>query len=297
MTFNQVIVLGAGSIGSTYGALLSQEHDVKLIGRPAHMNAIREKGLVVVGDAAGTFRMATATEIKEIPPQTLLMVTVKAHQLLEALTPIRELIQKDTTILLLQNGLNIEKVARDALKTRGKIVRGIVAFGAEILEPGRIHVRLGFTFLDSDNISKEIAQFFKSSGIGVANSEEFQTDVWRKVAINCVANPLSAILQVPTKKLVSPHLASVRRSIIEECIAVGRAEGIQLDLSILEIIDANFPNFENRTSMFQDILRGRKTEIEFLNGRIVELGKSHKIPTPVNETLTQLIRFLEDRVQ
>jgi 2-dehydropantoate 2-reductase len=289
-----VIVFGAGSIGSTYGALLSQKHDVKLIGRLAHMNAIRQKGLVVVGDAAGTYCMATATEMEKIPPQTLLIVTVKAHQLLEALTPIRELIQKDTTILLLQNGLNIEKVARDALKARGRIVRGIVAFGAEILKPGKIHVRLGFTILDSDNISKEIAQFFKSSGISVANSEEFQTDVWRKVAINCVANPLSAILQTPTKKLVSPHLASVRQNIVEECIAVGRAEGIQLDLSILEIIDANFPNFENRTSMFQDILRGRKTEIEFLNGSIVELGKSHKIPTPVNETLTQLIQFLED---
>ncbi|MFX1577776.1 MAG: ketopantoate reductase family protein, partial [Promethearchaeota archaeon] len=58
-----------------------------------------------------------------------------------------------------------------------------------------------------------------------------------------------------------------------------------------------FPNFENRTSMLQDILRGRKTEIEFLNGKIVELGTRHKIPTPVNETLTQLIHFLEDRIE
>jgi len=126
------------------------------------------------------------------------------------------------------------------------------------------------------------------------NSEEFQTQVWQKVVINCVANPLSAILQAPTKQLVSPHLKTVRQSIVEECIAVGQAEGIELDLSLLEIMETQFPNFENRTSMFQDILRGRKTEIEFLNGKIVELGRCHKISTPVNETLTQLIRFLED---
>jgi 2-dehydropantoate 2-reductase len=293
MTFDHVIVLGAGSIGSIFGALLSREHDVLLVGRAAHMKAIREKGLKVVGDAVGIYWMATATRIEEILPHTLLVVTVKAHQLEESLVQVCRLVRKDTVILLLQNGLGIEQIARNALNTRGKIVCGIVAFGVEILEPGRIFARLGFTFLDSDSTSKEVARFLKSAGFSVVNSEKFQTDVWRKVVINCVANPLSAILRAPTKTLVSSYLASVRRSIVEECIAVARAERIQLDLSILEIIDTSFPNFENRTSMLQDILGGRKTEIDFLNGRIVELGKKHKIPTPVNETLTQLIRFLE----
>ncbi len=296
MAFNHVIVLGAGSVGSTYGALLSQRHDVTLIGRPAHMNAIRQKGLTIVGDREGTYKVTTATEIKEIFPKTLLIITVKAHQLHETLVSVRELIRKDTTVLLLQNGLGIKKVARDVLKAREKVIQGFVEFGAEILEPGRILVSLGFTILDSDKLSKEIAQFFKMSGINVVNSEDFQTDMWRKVVINCVANPLSAILQAPTKELVSPLLASIRRSIVEECIEVARAEGIQLDLSILERIDAAFPNFENRTSMFQDILRRRKTEIHFLNGKIVELGKIHNIPTPVNETLTRIILFLEEKM-
>ncbi|MFW9934343.1 MAG: ketopantoate reductase family protein [Candidatus Thorarchaeota archaeon] len=296
MTFSHIVIFGAGAIGSTYGAILSEKHDVTLIGRPAHMNAVRKNGLTIVGDAAGTYQVATATEIKKILPQTLLLVTMKAHHLHDALTSIRGLIQKDTTILLLQNGLGIKEVAQKALKSKKNIVCGIVAFGAEFLEPGRIYARLGFTFLDSDIPSKEIAQFFQSSGLSVLNSVDFQTDVWRKVVINCVANPLSAILQSPTKQLVSPHLTSIRKRIVEECIAVGRAEGVDLDLSLLEIMDTQFPNFENRTSMLQDILRGRKTEIEFLNGKIVELGTRHKIPTPVNETLTQLIHFLEDRI-
>jgi 2-dehydropantoate 2-reductase len=113
------------------------------------------------------------------------------------------------------------------------------------------------------------------------------------VVINCVVNPLSAILQAPTKSLVAKQLAHIRRSVVEECIAVGKAEGINLDLGILEIMESNLSGFKNRSSMLQDILRGRKTEIDFLNGRIVELGKRHRIPTPVNETLTQLIRFIE----
>jgi 2-dehydropantoate 2-reductase len=297
MTFSHIVVFGAGAIGSTYGAILSEKHDVTLIGRPAHMTTVREKGLTIVGDAAGTYEVKTATEIKKILPQTLLLVTVKAHHLHDALISIRELIRKDTTILLLQNGLGIKEVAQKALKSKKNIVCGIVAFGAEFLEPGRIHTRLGFTFLDSDTTSKEIAQFFQSSGLSVLNSVDFQTDVWQKVVINCVANPLSAILQSPTKQLVSPHLTSIRKRIVEECIAVGQAEGVDLDLSLLEIMETQFPNFENRTSMLQDILRGRKTEIEFLNGKIVELGTRHKIPTPVNETLTQLIHFLEDGIE
>ncbi len=293
MTFDHVIVLGAGSIGSVYGALLSQNNPVTLIGRPAHMNAIRDKGLHIEGDKAGTYQMATATKISTIPPKSLLLVTVKAHQLKAALSPIRSLIQKDTVILLLQNGLGIEAVAHKILASKSHLIRGIVAFGAELLEPGRIHVRLGFTLLDSDDLSKEILQFLNNSGIQGINSENFQTDIWRKAAINCVANPLSAILRAPTKELVSPILASIRQKIIEECIEVGKAEGVEIDLSLLQIMETQFPSFENRTSMLQDIRHGRKTEINFLNGKIVELGKHHKIATPVNETITQLVRFLE----
>jgi 2-dehydropantoate 2-reductase len=297
MTFNQVIVLGAGAIGSTYGALLSQKYKVTLIGRPAHMKAIRENGLMIVGDAAGTYTMETATEITEIPPKTLLLVTVKAHNLREALMPISELIRKDTTVLFLQNGLGIYELAQDILKDRGKIVLGVVVFGADFLEPGHIRANLGFTFLDSDANSKKVGKFFTESGLVVVNSENFQADVWRKVVINCVVNPLSAILQAPTKSLVSQQLAQIRRCVVEECIAVAQAEGINLDMGILEIMESNLPSFKNRSSMLQDVLRGRLTEIDFLNGRIVELGKQHQIPTPVNETLTQLIRFLEVKRQ
>ena len=297
MTFDHIVVLGAGAIGSIYGALLSRKHDVTLIGRPAHMKAIREKGLTITGDAAGTYNLKTATKIEEILPHTLLMVTVKARDLQEVLTSIKQLIRKDITILLLQNGLGIKEIAQSALGSDANIICGVVAFGAEFLEPGRIHARLGSTFLDSDTISLKVTELFHSSGISVVNSEEFVTDVWRKATINCVANPLSAILQIPTTKIISPELENIRRGIVEECIAVGEAEGIKLDLSLLQIMETHFPNFENRTSMFQDILRGKKTEINFLNGRIVELGTRHKIPTPVNEVLTQLIRFMEAEMQ
>ncbi len=293
MTFSQVIILGAGAIGSAFGAYLSVKNKVTLIGRPVHMDAIKENGLTVLGDGAGIYHMETATQISEVPPQTLLIVAVKATDLKEALLQNQSMLRNDTVILLCQNGLDIEKEAKEALNGSQKIVRGIVTIGSEILEPGRIQVKQNYTFFDSDERSKLIVQFFKNAGLSAEVTDSFQTDIWRKVTINCVANPLSAILRARTTDLVSPLLEDIRKSVVEECIAVGKAEGVDLDLSILQIIKQSFPQYTNRTSMFQDIILGRKTEIEFLNGKIVELGKTHNIAVPVNESLTQLIRYLE----
>lgn len=295
MTFDQIFILGAGAIGSVYGAFLSQNTPVTLVGRSAHMDAINEDGLVLLGDGAGTYTngLTTTTKIEKIPPETLILVSVKAIDLEETLTSIRPLIRDDTVLLLLQNGLGIKEVAHKATKGKGTLIRGIVRIGAEMLDPGRIKVRLNYTVFDSDECSKQVAKILQTSGLNVVISDSFQTDVWRKVTINCYTNPMSAIFQVPSASLVSPYLSDILQGIVEECVAVGAAEGVKLDLSVIQIIHHNLPSYTNRTSMLQDILRGRKTEIDFLNGKIVDLGKKHNIPTPVNECIAQLMRFKE----
>ena len=295
MTFSKIIILGAGAIGSAYGAFLSRVKHVTLVGRQAHMSAIAKNGLTLLGDGAGTYtnNIETATEIAEIPAETLLIVCVKVHDLHDSLSAIQSLIRDDTVLLLLQNGLGIKEIAWKAVKGRGIIVRGIVRAGSEVLEPGRINVSLNVTIFDSDEASKRVTQVFQSSGLEVVISDSFLVDLWRKVAINCVTNSLSAILGIYTYQLLSPHLAELRYNIINECKTVGAAEGVKLDLSLLQIMEQALPKYQNRTSMLQDIQHGRKTEIEFLNGKIVELGKKHNIPTPVNECLTQLVQFKE----
>jgi 2-dehydropantoate 2-reductase len=295
MTFKQIIILGAGAIGSAYGAFLSRTNHVTLVGRQPHMSAIAKNGLKLLDNGAGTYtnNITTATEIKEILAETLLIICVKAYDLQDSLIAIQPLIRDDTVLLLLQNGLGIKEIALKAVNGRGTIVRGIVGMGSELLEPGRIKVSSNFTFLDSDKASKEVAQVFQSSGLDIVISDAFLVDIWRKVAINCVTNSLSAILEVYTYQLLSPYLAELRYNIVNECKTVGAAEGVKLELTILQILEQALPKYKNRTSMLQDIQRGRKTEIEFLNGKIVQLGKRHNIPTPVNECLTQLVRFKE----
>ena len=295
MNFDHIYILGAGAIGSIFGAFLSQKNQVTLIGRARHMKAINSNRLKVVGDRAGTYSPATSTAITEIPPNTLLMVCVKAYDLRESLEAIRSLIRKDTVVLLLQNGLGVEGIAKSAINGAGKIRRGIVGFGAEIQNPGQVQVSWNVTILDNDSISKQIAKTFESSQLAVLVSEQFQTDVWRKVMINCITNPLSAILRVQTAELVSPQLRPVIQAIVNECIEVGAAEGVELDSGILQLLEHQLPRYSNRTSMFQDILHGRKTEIGFLNGKIAELGETHNILTPVNASLAGIVRFMEGR--
>jgi 2-dehydropantoate 2-reductase len=293
VSFDHIYILGAGSIGSVYGALLSQQNQVTLIGRASHMKAIANNGLELVGDRTGTFRPATSLQITEIPPKTLLMLCVKAYDLYESLAAIQPLIRKDTVILLLQNGLGIEKEAWRATKKTGIHRRGIVRFGSELQDPGQVQVSWNDTILDKDPVSRQIAKTFKMCDLAVSMSEEFQTDVWRKVVINCITNPLTAILQVQTSELISPQLRPLWHAIVEECIQVGSAEGVELDASILQLMEQHLPRYTNQTSMLQDILRGRKTEIRFLNGKIVEMGITHKIPTPFNASLTHMVQFME----
>lgn len=292
MPFSQIIIVGAGAIGSAYGAFLSTKNQVTLIGRAAHMNAIRTQGLTVLGDGKGTYALETATSIKEIPSKTLLIISVKAYDLYETLLELQPLIHDDTVLLFLQNGLGIEPIIKQALM-KGNALRAVVTMGSEILKPGSIRVRLNPTILDSDNLSKEITRVFQNCGLPTINSETFLTEIWRKATINCVVNPLSAILQAKTHELLSPHLNGIRKSIVEECIAVAAKEEVELDLNLLQIMNQSLPLYENRTSMFQDISHGKPTEIAFLNGQIVEKGKNYHVPTPVNEVLVQLVRFME----
>ncbi|MFX0169044.1 MAG: ketopantoate reductase family protein [Candidatus Hodarchaeota archaeon] len=295
MSFNSIYILGAGSIGSVYGALLSRQNQVTLIGRASHMSAIRDHGLKLVGDRTGSYSPLTSTKITEISPNTLLIVCVKTFDLHESLATISSLIRKDTVILLLQNGLGIEEIAKHATQGKGKVLRGIVGIGAEVQKPGQVQVSWNVTILDNDSISQQVAQIFRTSNLDVLVSEEFQNDLWRKMMINCITNPLSAILRVPTCELISPHLIPLWHAIAEECIQVGAAEGVDLDKGILQLMEQQLPRYKNLTSMLQDIQQGRKTEINSLNGKIMELGEAHDIPTPVNASLTHIVRFMESR--
>jgi len=143
-----IIVLGAGAIGSVYGARLSARHAVTLVGRPSHVQAIERTGLRLVGLEERTWRVRAATTVDAIPPNALILLTTKVSDTSEAIPPIVPLVRSDTTIVCLQNGLYSEAIVKELVGDRCVVLRGITQFGAIFLEPGVVELKVaGHTLL------------------------------------------------------------------------------------------------------------------------------------------------------
>lgn len=295
MKFRKILILGAGAIGSIYGALLSRKNDVTMIGDKAHVKAINSNGLLITGDLNETFHLKADTRIGDIPEKTLIILTSKAYDLERAVGGISELLKKDTVVLVLQNGLGNEEIVGHIVGDRAQVLRGITRMAAEFFKPGEVKFWNGETIIQNDENGAEIARILNSCGLRAKLSENVEREVWTKLVVNCVVNPLTALFHVRNSAIWVDSLKAVRHGIVNECIAVAEAEGIALPANLAKRIDRRVGTYTNFSSMYQDIVKGKKTEIDFLNGKIVDLGRKHSIPAPINATLTSLIKFLEDR--
>jgi 2-dehydropantoate 2-reductase len=293
LSFNRIFILGAGAIGSIYGAILSEKTDVSLVGNKAHVEAINTQGLTIVGDTKRVFFPRAATEIKSIPEKALILLTTKTYDSAEAIKRIRKLLKKDTVILVLQNGIGSEEIVRQLVAEKGTILRGLTTMAAEFLKPGRIKFWSGETIIESHCDSRKIVNIFNQCGLKSRLSNNINTEVWNKLVLNCVVNPLTALFHLRNCEILGESLRNVRHSIVRECVKVAEAEGIVLPQQLAGTIDKQLAHYTNFSSMYQDLAKGNRTEIDFLNGKIVELGKKHHIQTPVNETLVSFIKFLE----
>ena len=295
MIFNRIFVLGSGAVGSTLGALLSKREDVTLIGRKAHVDAINSNGLFLYGEFEGRYNVKADTEIREIPSNSLVILSTKVTGSRRAIEGIRHLVKKDTIMLLVQNGLGIEEIVKRILPDH-EVIRAVATLGAEFLEPGKIsNVVFIKIDLEKSRNSEKIVTLLKDCGLFAEISDNINMQVWTKLTINSVLNPLTAIFKVRGNEIITDSLKPVRHGIVDECLRVAKAEGIEIDPTIKEMIDEGVSNFLNYSSMCQDMIKKKKTEIDFLNGKVVELGKKHNILTPFNESMAAFIEFLEKR--
>ena len=294
MTFERILVLGAGAMGSIYGAFLSRKNDVTLIGDKTHVESINSSGLRMTGDANETVQVKAVTEIHDISRRTLIILITKAYDSEKAINGIRKLIKKDTIVLILQNGLGNEEVVKHVVG-EVKVVRGVTKMAAEFFKPGEIKFWNGETVVESSDASTEIAKILNDCGLRARVSEHIDREIWTKLVVNCVVNPLTALFRVRNCEIWGDSLKNVRQGVVSECLRVAEAEGIALNRNIAERMDNQVLSYANFSSMYQDIIKGKKTEIDFLNGRIVELGKKHRVSTPFNETLVSFIKFLEGK--
>ena len=286
-----IIVLGAGAIGSLYGAKLSKLNDVTLVARQKHINKINNDGLKIVGIEENVYKLKATAKIENIENNTLILLTTKVHDNKKAIDPIKDLIKKDTIILCMQNGLYSENIVKSIVGDRCLVLRGITNVGATFLEPGKVQFsNLSSTKIENSNISEELAENFDKCGLKCSVSENIKQDIWKKLILNCVLNPVSAILRVENGKIADERLNTLKKLIVDECLKVAEKDDVRFDIDFVKIINDAIKDSRNLSSMHQDVLKGKKTEIDYLNGAVVELGKKYGIKCPVNEALVVIVK-------
>jgi len=290
-----IVVLGAGAIGSAYGYQLSKNHDVTLVATAAHVQAIQERGLRIEGAiASGTFPLKAVTSLDAIEPGTLIILTTKVSSTIEAVTPIVPLLSPSVTIVCVQNGLYSERLVRELVGDRAVTLRAITQVGAILRGPGVVeHTVAGYTLLEQHERAPAIAEVLTTSGLDGRIIPDMKVAMWRKIVFNCVINPITAITGTTVGGIVDPKLAPIKQLVIDECCAVAAADGVTFEEDFMVTIEKVFGSAATLASTLQDLQKGRRTEIDHLNGAVVALGEKYGIPCPVNAALTTIIKQLE----
>ncbi|MBI3035354.1 ketopantoate reductase family protein [Candidatus Woesearchaeota archaeon] len=292
----KIMVLGAGAVGSLYGAKLSKLNDVTLIARKEHADRIKKYGLKITGLEDKTYWLKTAAKINKIEYNTLILLTTKVYDSEKAIGSIKNLIKKGTVILCLQNGLYSENIAKKILKNKCLVLRAITNFGAVFLEPGAVKYNsCSYTAIEKSQKSREIAGNFKKCGLNGYVSESIKADMWKKLILNCVLNPVTAILKVENKAIADESLNPLKKLIVGECLKVAKRDGLVLKIDFVKAINKEFKGSMNISSMQQDLMKGKQTEIDYLNGAVVKLGGKYGIKCPVNEALAEIIKEMEKK--
>jgi 2-dehydropantoate 2-reductase len=289
-----IVVLGAGAIGSVYGARLSTANDVVLVTRSAHADAINRDGLRVTGVEERVYRVRAATSLDTLPADALIVLTTKVADTEGAIRGVRHLIRSDTTILCVQNGLYSEDLVKAIVGDRCLVLRAITHFGAIFRTPGVVELKVAAsTRIERSERSAAIAGTFTRCGLDGQVTDRIKDDMWQKLVVNCVINPINAITRTEVGAIADERLGPLKQLIVDECRRVAARDGVDLASDLVARIDRQYAPSKNLSSMQQDLLKGRGTEIDFLNGAVVRLGAKYGVECPVNQALTMIIRAME----
>jgi len=297
--FDRAVVLGAGAVGSFLGARLSRVVPTVLIARAEHAAAINDEGLRLSGDIDETVRVNAATGMPPCDARTLVIVAVKARSIPSAAEALASSAGEGGTVLCVLNGLDPDERLRRELASRGRadvqVLRALTSAGCNLVRPGEVEYWGGGLAFPDGPEARDVAELFKNAGVPVTRERDFAAEVWKKLAVNCVANPLSAVLWVRNREVTAPELAEVRRAVVYEVRSCARDAGVELPDDLASMIDSALARSNNRNSMLQDIERGNPTEIGKLNVRIAEMARAAGRDAPVCRPLARLVEFLESR--
>lgn len=297
--FERAVVLGAGAVGSFLGARLSRVVPTVLVARAAHAEAIGARGLRLSGELSETVRVEAVDSMPDPGTLSLIVLAVKARSITEAARTLASKARDDSTILCIQNGLDPDGRLRAELATLGarelRVMRALASTGCNLLRPGEVEYWGGALAFPDTEEARPLARLFQNADVPVEFAPDFAAEVWKKFAVNCVANPLAAVTGARNREIVTEELEGLRRAVVEEVRACARDRGVELPADLAGRIDRALAGSNNRNSMLQDLARGRPTEIGELGERVVEMSQAADRDAPASRTLARLVRFLEGR--
>ena len=295
--------MGAGAIGSFFGGLLAEGgNDVVLIARESHVKAVKQDGLTIEG-ASGKHvvkvkAVTTPAHLKET--FDLILLTVKAYDTRQAVSEAQTLMGNNSVLLCLQNGLGMEEIASEIVG-RDRVLRGVTINGVLLKEPGLVmHTGKGETIIGELNRkiterTPKIAEAFSKAGLPTRVTNNIEGTVWTKILINAGVNPFGALTGMKNGELIMVlELKELMTETVIEGTNVAKKIGVKLEGDPVSLmIKTAEMTAQNKNSMLQDIEKGKRTEIDFINGAISNLGKRKGVLTPLNNLLTHLVKGLE----
>ncbi len=305
----RVVVFGAGAIGSLLGLKLGRAHqEVLLVAREADVAAMRVHGITVEGTEEVTGLLPVVDALTDGMRADAVLLTVKSPDVTAAAEEIGRRMRPVPPMLLLQNGLGIEELAARGLRAAGAapgpglLTRGINTIPATQLAPGRIRaagdgeVLLGRTGPPEAIAAAELFRgLLSSGGVRVRLVDDLEREVWRKAILNAAINPVTADHGIPNGQLARDPWRGQVEQLLREAQEVARAAGYpftddEIEADLWRVVRATAAN---RSSMLQDVSRGRRTEIESISGEILRIGTEHGLDLPQTRRAVERIRARE----
>jgi len=273
-------------------------HPVVLVARPAHVAAIEAQGLrLQTRSFDEQVRLSASSDPAAVRDATVVLFCVKSTDTEAAGAQIRPHLRADALVLCLQNGVDNADRLRQVLPDHA-VAAAVVYVATEMAGPGHVrHHGRGELVIEPAQGSESVAQALVGAGVPTEVSDNVRAALWTKLIINCAYNAVSAIAQRPYGENVrGDGIADVMRDVVAECRAVASAEGVALAADLeptVARIAGTMPTQFSSTA--QDLARGKRTEIDHLNGLVVRRGKAHGIATPANRVLWALVKLLEGK--
>jgi len=301
----RIAILGAGAMGSLFGGYLSQNNDVWLVDiDQRRINKIRNDGITIIdSEGEGVFHPSAAYECSDLPDMNLVIVFVKAMHTIDAINQNKKLINGQTFLMSMQNGVGHEQKLLQ-FSDKEHVIIGMTQHNASINKDGSLnHGGSGQTVLGSLNGDSSRIQFiaenFTNCGIQTKVTNTVKVYIWNKLFLNTSVSSLTAILQVPLGYILdNPYANDLMAKLAQEAVNVANHECkdcFHLEEVISDITKVILNARNGYTSIYSDLKEGRRTEVDTISGSVISIGRNFGVETPYHETIVALIHALEGK--